>query len=57
MYNKGNFMKKMDQKKNKFNVAISKNSYCITLKNAGKRTQGNGGARMEGYNSKNPYYI
>ena len=41
-------MKKMDQKKNKFNVAISKNSYCITLKNAGKRTQGGGGFGSEG---------
>ena len=39
-------MKKMDQK-SKPNVSISKNPYCIALENAGKRTQGNGGVRME----------
>jgi len=40
-------MKKMDQKKNKFNVAISKNSYCIALENAGERTRGSGDSKIE----------
>jgi len=34
--------------KNKSNTSISKNSYCITLENAGKRTQGRRGGGVEG---------
>ncbi len=50
-------MKKNNQRKNKDNVSSLNNSYCIVLGNAGERTQGVGGQRVEGHDSKNPYYI
>ncbi len=40
-------MKKIDQKKNKSNASIAKNSYFVVLENAGKRTQGRSGQMME----------
>ncbi len=40
-------MKKNRSEKNKSNVASIKNSYCIALENAGKRTQGTSGQSME----------
>ena len=44
-------MKRMDQKKNKSNVSIAKNPYCIALGNAGERTQGKSGLHAEGYSN------
>ena len=40
-------MKKIDQKKIKSNIVSVKNSYCIALGNAGERTQGMPGSRVE----------
>ncbi len=44
-------------KKNRSNISIVKNSYCVVLENAEKRTQGADGQRVEGYDSKIPYYV
>ena len=41
-------MKKNRSKKNKPNMSIAKNTYCIALGNAGKRTAGVKGLIMEG---------
>ena len=40
-------MKKNRSEKNKSNISTLKNLYCVVLENAGKRTAGKGGARME----------
>ena len=40
-------MKKNRSEKNKSNVSITKNPYCIALKNAGERTQGYGSVSAE----------
>ncbi len=40
-------MKKNRSEKNKSNVSISKNPYCIALENAGERTQGKHGSATE----------
>ena len=41
-------MKKNRSEKNKSNISIVKNSYCIVLESAGKRTQGSTGHGTEG---------
>ena len=49
-------MKKNRSEKNKANVASVKNSYCITLENAGEKTQGEGGYGSEGYVFTKKYF-
>ena len=41
-------MKNNKSGKKKFNISIVKNHYCISLDNAGKRTQGAFSGRIEG---------
>ena len=44
-------MKNNRPEKNKSNISIAKNRYCITLENAGKTTAGGSGPTVECYTS------